>query len=93
MARPSKMGAGYDAWVLGLHATHVRVCTRALVCRGQGKGWVRNGAAHVIRRATGQEVFVERLLVVRVVGAGRRTWSSAFLFIAQKMKRSTTCPT
>ena len=49
LARPSKMGAGYDAWVLGLHATHVRVCTRALVCRGQGKGWVRNGAAHVIR--------------------------------------------
>ena len=50
LARPSKMGAGYDAWVLGLHATHVRVCTRALVCRGQGKGWVRNGAAHVIKR-------------------------------------------
>ena len=52
MARPSKMGAGYDAWVLGLHATHVRVCTRALVCRGQGKGWVRNGAAHVIKRGS-----------------------------------------
>ena len=36
-ARPGKVRAGYDAWVLGMHAAHVGVCTVAQLCRGQGK--------------------------------------------------------
>ena len=41
----------------------------------------------------GREVVVERLLVVRIIEASRCTRNSAFLFLAQKVKRSTTCPT
>ena len=46
-ARPGKMRAGYDAWVLGMHAAHVGVCTGAQVCRGQGKRLGSHGAAHL----------------------------------------------
>ena len=48
----------------------------------EDNGWGQNG----------REAVVERLLVVRVIEAGRCTRNSAFLFLAQKMKRSTTCP-
>ena len=46
-ARPGKARAGYDAWVLGMHAAHVGVCTGAQVCRGQGKRLGYHGAAHL----------------------------------------------
>ena len=41
----------------------------------------------------GREVVVERLLVVRIIEEGRCTRNLAFLFLVQKVKRSTTCPT
>ena len=48
-ARPGKVRAGYDAWVLGMrmHAAHVGVFTGAQVCRGQGKRLGSHGAAHL----------------------------------------------
>ena len=46
-ARPGKVRAGYDAWVLGMHAAHVGVCTGARLCRGQGKRIGSRGAAHL----------------------------------------------
>ena len=82
-ARPSTIAAGYDACVLGLHATYVRVCTRALVCRGQGKGWVRNLKWGGARDKKGGLESFRRLVeaVVMRVGtctsaANRTSWMS-----------------
>ena len=46
-ARPGKVRAGYDAWMLGMPAAHVGVCTGARLCRGQGKVMGSHGAAHL----------------------------------------------
>ena len=62
--------------------------TRLWVLTVPGRLRARNGWDQ-----QGREVIVEHLRVVRAIGAGRRTWGSAFLFIVQKTKRSTTCPT
>ena len=39
-ARPGRVGAVCDAWVLGLLAAHVRGCRSARLCRDQGEGCV-----------------------------------------------------
>ena len=46
-ARPGKVRAGYDAWVSGMHAAHVGVCTVAQLCRSQGLRMGFHGAAHL----------------------------------------------
>ena len=46
-ARPGKVRAGYDAWVLKMHTAHAGVCTVAQLCRGQGKRMGSHGAAHL----------------------------------------------
>ena len=46
-ARPGKVRAGYDAWVSGMHAAHVGVCTVAQLCRSQGLRMGSHGAAHL----------------------------------------------
>ena len=83
-----------DAWVLGLRLHGVSMCLHE-----PGLEILLEGARFHSRKTRngwdqhGREVIVEHLRVVRAIGAGRRTWGSAFLFIVQKTKRSTTCPT
>ena len=53
-SRPGKVGAGCDALVLGLHATHAHVhvhvggCRSARLCRDEGKGWRDVGRRHLV---------------------------------------------
>ena len=88
-----------DAWVLGLRLHGVSMCLHE-----PGLEILLEGARFQRRKRTTAGAStgakwsssVERLLIVRVIEAGRCTQNLAFLFLAQnpkKMKRTTTCPT